>query len=80
MGEDATIHRKWSTMVSHLATPSTNPTKGLMTRRLFRVPYAAKALYIYKHPCLLRDSNPVPTAPQSLSLTTIPVEQLNSEM
>ncbi|GFU97393.1 uncharacterized protein TNCV_4742051 [Trichonephila clavipes] len=26
-------------------------------------PHAAKALYIYKHPCLLRDSNPVPTAP-----------------
>ncbi|GFU68294.1 uncharacterized protein TNCV_834211 [Trichonephila clavipes] len=23
---------------------------------------AAPALYIYKHPCLLRDSNPVPTA------------------
>ncbi|GFT83591.1 uncharacterized protein TNCV_4866461 [Trichonephila clavipes] len=27
-------------------------------------PHAAKALYIYKHPCLLRDSNPVPTAQQ----------------
>ncbi|GFV81152.1 uncharacterized protein TNCV_3742131 [Trichonephila clavipes] len=26
-------------------------------------PHAAKALYIYKHPCLLRDSNPGPTAP-----------------
>ncbi|GFV18077.1 uncharacterized protein TNCV_168811 [Trichonephila clavipes] len=36
-------------------------------------PPAAKALYIYKHPCLLRDSNPVPTALQSASLTTIPV-------
>ncbi|GFX02546.1 hypothetical protein TNCV_728001 [Trichonephila clavipes] len=36
-------------------------------------PHAAKALYIYKHPCLLRDSNLVPTAPQSASLTTIPV-------
>ncbi|GFS87378.1 uncharacterized protein TNCV_422491 [Trichonephila clavipes] len=35
-------------------------------------PYAAKALYIYKHPCLLQDSNPAPTAPQSASLTTIP--------
>ncbi|GFV43497.1 hypothetical protein TNCV_4592211 [Trichonephila clavipes] len=23
---------------------------------------AANALYIYKHPCLFRDSNPVPTA------------------
>ncbi|GFW90868.1 uncharacterized protein TNCV_2418611 [Trichonephila clavipes] len=36
-------------------------------------PHAAKALYIYKHPCFLRDSNPVPTASQSVSLTTIPV-------
>ncbi|GFV26677.1 uncharacterized protein TNCV_4059971 [Trichonephila clavipes] len=35
-------------------------------------PPAMKALYIYKHPCLLRDSNPVPTVQQSASLTTIP--------
>ncbi|GFX73925.1 uncharacterized protein TNCV_397361 [Trichonephila clavipes] len=35
-------------------------------------PHAAKALCIYKHPCLLRDSIPVPTAPQSASLTTLP--------
>ncbi|GFT25405.1 hypothetical protein TNCV_182321 [Trichonephila clavipes] len=34
--------------------------------------HAAKALYIYKHPCLLRDSNPSPTAQQSASLTAIP--------
>ncbi|GFV57023.1 uncharacterized protein TNCV_2931461 [Trichonephila clavipes] len=34
-------------------------------------PHAAKALYIYKHPCLLWDSNPGPTAPQSASLTSI---------
>ncbi|GFW69435.1 uncharacterized protein TNCV_487841 [Trichonephila clavipes] len=27
-------------------------------------PHATQALYIYKHPCLLRDSNPVPTAQQ----------------
>ncbi|GFU65523.1 uncharacterized protein TNCV_634461 [Trichonephila clavipes] len=38
-------------------------------------PHVAKALYIYKHPCLLRDSNPDPTAPQSASLTTITVGQ-----
>ncbi|GFT19578.1 hypothetical protein TNCV_2534571 [Trichonephila clavipes] len=25
-------------------------------------PHATKAVYIYKHPCLLRDSNPDPTA------------------
>ncbi|GFT75841.1 hypothetical protein TNCV_851431 [Trichonephila clavipes] len=46
---------------SHLSSPSTNLTSGLVTRRLFRVPQAAKALYIYKHPGLLFDSNPVPT-------------------
>ncbi|GFX04610.1 uncharacterized protein TNCV_901381 [Trichonephila clavipes] len=42
-------------------------------------PHAAKALYIYEHPCLLRNSNPVPTAPQSASLTTIPVGRLMTE-
>ncbi|GFU47613.1 uncharacterized protein TNCV_2443351 [Trichonephila clavipes] len=31
-------------------------------------PNATKALYIHKHPCLLRDSNPDPTARQSASL------------
>ncbi|GFU82653.1 hypothetical protein TNCV_2306971 [Trichonephila clavipes] len=31
---------------------------------------ATKALPIYKHPCLIRDSNPSPTAQQSASLTT----------
>ncbi|GFW42763.1 uncharacterized protein LOC103524116 [Trichonephila clavipes] len=36
-------------------------------------PHAANTLYIYKHPCLLRDSNPVPTAPHSASLTSVPV-------
>ncbi|GFS79211.1 uncharacterized protein TNCV_4408991 [Trichonephila clavipes] len=38
----------------------------------FKYPYAAKALCIKKHPCLLRDSNPGQTAPYSASLTTIP--------
>ncbi|GFW89454.1 uncharacterized protein TNCV_3967441 [Trichonephila clavipes] len=37
-----------------------------------KYPHAAKALYIYKHPCLLRDLNTGPTAKQSASLTTIP--------
>ncbi|GFV67967.1 transposable element Tcb1 transposase [Trichonephila clavipes] len=58
--------------VSHLSSPSTKLTKGLEARRLFRVPPVVKALYIYKHPCLLRDSNPGPTAFQLASLTTIP--------
>ncbi|GFW36513.1 uncharacterized protein TNCV_1344741 [Trichonephila clavipes] len=37
-----------------------------------KYPHAATALYIYKDPCHLRDSNPVPAAQQSVSLTTIP--------
>ncbi|GFV47282.1 uncharacterized protein TNCV_4829381 [Trichonephila clavipes] len=40
-------------------------------------PHATQALYIYKHPCLLRDSNPVPTTQQSASLTTMPDGQQN---
>ncbi|GFX45068.1 hypothetical protein TNCV_3431161 [Trichonephila clavipes] len=63
----------WSE-VSHLSSPSTNLTRGIAARRLFRVPHAAQGLYIYKHPYLLRDSNPVPTAQQSASLTTVPDE------
>ncbi|GFT00256.1 uncharacterized protein TNCV_2738231 [Trichonephila clavipes] len=31
-------------------------------------PHVTKALYIYKHPCLLRDSDPGSTAQQSVSL------------
>ncbi|GFU56013.1 hypothetical protein TNCV_1490141, partial [Trichonephila clavipes] len=46
--------------------------RALAARRLFKVPDAAKALYIYKHPYILRDSNPSPTAQQPASLTTIP--------
>ncbi|GFV22596.1 uncharacterized protein TNCV_2077881 [Trichonephila clavipes] len=65
-----------SSRASHLSTPSTNHTRELAARRLFRVTPAGKALYIYKHPCLLRDLNPVPTAPQSASLSTIPVGRL----
>ncbi|GFX44201.1 uncharacterized protein TNCV_4119971 [Trichonephila clavipes] len=34
-------------------------------------PHAVKALYIYKHSCLLQNSNPVPTTQQSASQTTI---------
>ncbi|GFU83404.1 hypothetical protein TNCV_2752401 [Trichonephila clavipes] len=34
--------------------------------------HAAKPLYIYKHPCLIRDSNPDPTALRSVSPTTVP--------
>ncbi|GFS65928.1 hypothetical protein TNCV_2509791 [Trichonephila clavipes] len=58
--------------VSYPSYPSTNPRRGLAAVPLFRVPPAEKALYICKHPCLLRDSNPGPTVQQSASLTTIP--------
>ncbi|GFS56002.1 hypothetical protein TNCV_2564481 [Trichonephila clavipes] len=51
------------TGASHLSSPSTNLTRGLAARDCYlEYPHATKALYIYKHPCLLRDSNPVPTA------------------
>ncbi|GFV41791.1 hypothetical protein TNCV_3629421 [Trichonephila clavipes] len=43
-------------------------------------PHAAKALYLNKHPCLLWNSNPGPTAQQSASLTTIPDGQLLSQI
>ncbi|GFW64064.1 hypothetical protein TNCV_707691 [Trichonephila clavipes] len=47
--------------------------RGFAAQRLFRVlPCRREALYIYKHPCLIWDSNPGPTAQQSASLTTIP--------
>ncbi|GFV21721.1 hypothetical protein TNCV_164521 [Trichonephila clavipes] len=42
--------------------PFQHLTRRLATQRVFRVPHAAKALQIYKHPCLLRDSNAGPTA------------------
>ncbi|GFX06771.1 uncharacterized protein TNCV_3113591 [Trichonephila clavipes] len=35
-------------------------------------PNAAKELYIYKHLCLLRDSNPGPMAQHTALLTTVP--------
>ncbi|GFV04218.1 uncharacterized protein TNCV_918391 [Trichonephila clavipes] len=41
-----------------------------------KYPHAAKALYVYKHLCLLRDSNLGLTEHQSASLTTIPYGRL----
>ncbi|GFS73700.1 uncharacterized protein TNCV_1457691 [Trichonephila clavipes] len=64
--------------------PSTSLLLPPTTREHLRLdvyleyPHAAKALYIYKYPCILRDSSPVPTAPQSASLTTIPVGRRNA--
>ncbi|GFW64069.1 uncharacterized protein TNCV_707741 [Trichonephila clavipes] len=45
---------------SQLSTPSTNFTRDLWFDGYLEYPHAEKALYIHKHPCLLRDSNPVP--------------------
>ncbi|GFS54903.1 uncharacterized protein TNCV_3576211 [Trichonephila clavipes] len=45
--------------------------KDLGLEGYLEYPYAAKALYIYKHSCLLRDSNPGPTAQQTVLLITM---------
>ncbi|GFW76042.1 hypothetical protein TNCV_352271 [Trichonephila clavipes] len=54
----------------HLSSPSPNLPRGLMMRCLLRVAPCRKGTM--RHLCLLRDSNPGPTVPQSASLTTIP--------
>ncbi|GFU31714.1 hypothetical protein TNCV_1175961 [Trichonephila clavipes] len=46
-----------------LPLPPTSREDGLL-----KYPHVEKALYIFKHPCLLQDSNPGPTAQQSASL------------
>ncbi|GFU13643.1 uncharacterized protein TNCV_938911 [Trichonephila clavipes] len=51
---------------------SPNSREDLWLDGYLEYQYIAKALYIYKHPFLLWDSNPGPTAPQAESLTTIP--------
>ncbi|GFW25278.1 hypothetical protein TNCV_5088441 [Trichonephila clavipes] len=56
---------------SYLSSLSTNLTRGVAAQRLLRPP-AAQALYIYKHPCLLQNSKPGSTVPQSASPTTTP--------
>ncbi|GFX90023.1 uncharacterized protein TNCV_887211 [Trichonephila clavipes] len=54
-----------------LPLPSTT-CEDLSLNGYLEYPDAAKALFIYKHPYLLWDSNPDPTVQQSASLTTIP--------
>ncbi|GFT56193.1 hypothetical protein TNCV_129891 [Trichonephila clavipes] len=56
---------------SYFSTSSTTTREDLRLGYL-EYPHGAKAQYIYKHPCLLRDLNPVPTAPQAASLTPRP--------
>ncbi|GFY35233.1 uncharacterized protein TNCV_5046071 [Trichonephila clavipes] len=41
-------------------------------------PLAVKILYIYKRPCLLRESNPGPAVQQSASLIAIPYGRLRT--
>ncbi|GFU30765.1 hypothetical protein TNCV_1444711 [Trichonephila clavipes] len=43
-------------------------SREVAVRRLFKVPPVTMVQYIYKHPCLLRDSNPDPTVQQSVPL------------
>ncbi|GFV62799.1 hypothetical protein TNCV_2317121 [Trichonephila clavipes] len=62
---------------SQLSSPSTNLTRGLAARWLFRVSPCHKALYIDKQPCFLQNLNPGHTTQQSLSLTTASDGQQN---
>ncbi|GFV04527.1 uncharacterized protein TNCV_3322241 [Trichonephila clavipes] len=68
-GENLQASRGPPTPLPHPPTPR----EDLRLDGYLGYPHAAKALHICKHPCLLRDSNLVPTAPQSKSLFTIPV-------
>ncbi|GFV62691.1 hypothetical protein TNCV_656611 [Trichonephila clavipes] len=45
---------RWSRASHFSSSSSINLAKGLATRRLFST---TQTLYVYKHPCLLRDSN-----------------------
>ncbi|GFV98620.1 uncharacterized protein TNCV_1453061 [Trichonephila clavipes] len=64
--------RGWSGPPTSLPLPPTT-REDMRLDGYLEYPHAVKVRYIYKHPCLLRDSNLVPTARQSASLTTIPV-------
>ncbi|GFW99599.1 uncharacterized protein TNCV_3418321 [Trichonephila clavipes] len=49
----------------------TNSTTGLRLDGYLEYPHAAKALYIYRYPCHLLNSNTGPNTPQSASQTTV---------
>ncbi|GFT96234.1 uncharacterized protein TNCV_3906741 [Trichonephila clavipes] len=57
---------------SHLSSPSTNLTRGLVARRLFKLSPCREGIILPKHLCILQDLNAGPTAQQLASLTTIP--------
>ncbi|GFY29777.1 hypothetical protein TNCV_1813541 [Trichonephila clavipes] len=59
-----------------LTLPPTS-RENLLLVRYSEYPHATKALYIYKHPCFLRDLNPGRTTQQSVSLTTVSGGQQN---
>ncbi|GFV42041.1 hypothetical protein TNCV_1569081 [Trichonephila clavipes] len=46
----------------HLSSPSTNLTRGLVARRLLKVPPCRENTIHLQHPCLLRDSKPRPNS------------------
>ncbi|GFT34009.1 hypothetical protein TNCV_4384611 [Trichonephila clavipes] len=53
----------WSGSPTSLPLPRTS-REDLWLDGYLEYPHAAKAKYIYRYLCLLRDSNPGPTAPQ----------------
>ncbi|GFW91639.1 hypothetical protein TNCV_4500581 [Trichonephila clavipes] len=57
--------------VRHLSFPPTSREDSQLDGYLEYL-HAAKTLYIYKHPCLLRESNSGSTTQQSASLTILP--------
>ncbi|GFY24802.1 uncharacterized protein TNCV_2689931 [Trichonephila clavipes] len=61
----------------HLTSLPLTPTsrEDLRLDGYLEYPHAEKALYIYKHPCFLRDWDQGPAVPQSASLTTLPDER-----
>ncbi|GFW15252.1 hypothetical protein TNCV_173971 [Trichonephila clavipes] len=58
--------KPWEWLPTSLPLPATL-RENLRLDGYLEYPPATKALYIYKHPCLLQDSSPVPTAQQSAS-------------
>ncbi|GFX08605.1 hypothetical protein TNCV_4171041 [Trichonephila clavipes] len=57
----------WVVRASYLCSPSANVTRRRAARPLFCVPPCRKGTINLKPPCLLRDSNTIPTALQSLT-------------
>ncbi|GFT14758.1 uncharacterized protein TNCV_99531 [Trichonephila clavipes] len=69
MGSTPILREGQEPHTSHPLPPTSREDLRLLS--CLEYPHAAKALYIYKHPCLLWDSNPGSSAQQSASLNTI---------